>query len=119
MDGRAVPARAVDDPVHDQQRQITGDLVCRGRTLIGTPNDGNAVPAAVRSGPPTAVPLPHGPHFFGDLRDRLPDISPKALTERLGTLRERGPVKRRRLPGFPAGTRHTLTATGQALRPSW
>ncbi|MFF9132475.1 winged helix-turn-helix transcriptional regulator [Streptomyces sp. NPDC014806] len=91
--------------------------VCRGRTLIGTPNDWNAVPAAVRSGPPTAVPLLHGPHFFGDLRDRLPDISPKALTERLGTLRERGPVKRRRLPGFPVGTRYTLTATGQALRP--
>ncbi|WP_258054714.1 helix-turn-helix domain-containing protein [Streptomyces sp. Ru71] len=61
--------------------------------------------------------LMHGPHSFGELRARLPRISPKVLTERLDTLRERGLVERQRLPGFPVRTRYTLTAAGRALRP--
>ncbi|MFF4042435.1 MULTISPECIES: winged helix-turn-helix transcriptional regulator [unclassified Streptomyces] len=61
--------------------------------------------------------LMHGPHSFGTLRDRLPEISPKVLTERLHALRERGLVAQERLPGFPARTRYTLTSSGQALRP--
>ncbi|MCX5192539.1 helix-turn-helix transcriptional regulator [Streptomyces sp. NBC_00249] len=61
--------------------------------------------------------LMHSPHSFGALRERLPDLSPKVLTDRLHTLVERGLVTQQRLPGFPVRTRYTLTATGRALRP--
>ncbi|WP_404952713.1 winged helix-turn-helix transcriptional regulator [Streptomyces sp. 147326] len=54
---------------------------------------------------------------FGALSARLPDISPKVLTERLRTLEGRGLVVRERLAGFPVRTRYGLTAAGAALRP--
>ncbi|MGW7439122.1 winged helix-turn-helix transcriptional regulator [Streptomyces sp. NPDC054849] len=58
-----------------------------------------------------------GPLSFGALAARLPDISPKVLTERLRTLEERGLAVRERLTGFPVRTRYGLTASGAALRP--
>lgn len=58
-----------------------------------------------------------GPLSFGVLAARLPDISPKVLTERLRTLEGQGLVLRERLPGFPVRTRYGLTAAGTALRP--
>ncbi|MER5780937.1 helix-turn-helix domain-containing protein [Streptomyces mobaraensis] len=61
--------------------------------------------------------LMHGPQSFGALRDRLPEISPKVLSDRLHTLRERGLLVQERLPGFPVRTRYTLTPAGRALRP--
>lgn len=61
--------------------------------------------------------LMHGPHSFGALRARLPEISPKVLTERLHALRDRGLVDQERLAGFPVRTRYTLTPAGLALRP--
>ncbi|MFI5529618.1 winged helix-turn-helix transcriptional regulator [Kitasatospora sp. NPDC051853] len=61
--------------------------------------------------------LMHGEHSFGTLRDRLPEISPKVLSERLLALRERGLVTQERLPGFPVRTRYALTEAGRALRP--
>ncbi|MGW0391224.1 winged helix-turn-helix transcriptional regulator [Streptomyces sp. NPDC003042] len=61
--------------------------------------------------------LMHGPFSFGDLAARLPEISPKVLTERLRTLEDRGLAARERLSGFPARTRYRLTPTGWALRP--
>ncbi|MGI5337597.1 winged helix-turn-helix transcriptional regulator [Streptomyces sp. CA-181903] len=61
--------------------------------------------------------LMHGPHSFGALRDRLPEISPKVLSDRLHTLLQRGLLVRERLPGFPVSTRYTLTPAGRALRP--
>ncbi|MFB9372030.1 helix-turn-helix domain-containing protein [Kitasatospora albolonga] len=61
--------------------------------------------------------LLHADHSFGTLRERLPEISPKVLTERLDELRGRGLVERERLPGFPVRTRYALTDTGRALRP--
>lgn len=61
--------------------------------------------------------LMHRPHSFGDLRERLPEISPKVLTERLRVLEQRGLVERERLRGFPVRTRYHLTTAGYALRP--
>lgn len=58
-----------------------------------------------------------GPLSFGALSARLPDISPKVLTERLRTLEAQGLAVRERLPGFPVRTRYGLTAAGAALRP--
>ncbi|MFI1172762.1 winged helix-turn-helix transcriptional regulator [Streptomyces melanogenes] len=54
---------------------------------------------------------------FGALRERLPDISPKVLADRLHILRERGLVAQERLPGFPVRTRYALTESGRLLRP--
>ncbi|MFJ4778137.1 winged helix-turn-helix transcriptional regulator [Streptomyces sp. NPDC088762] len=61
--------------------------------------------------------LMHAEHSFGALRERLPDISPKVLTDRLHILRERGLVTQERLPGFPVRTRYALTQAGRSLRP--
>ncbi|WP_245650385.1 winged helix-turn-helix transcriptional regulator [Nocardia harenae] len=61
--------------------------------------------------------LMHGPSSFGDLAARLPEISPKVLTERLHGLRDGGLVHRERLAGFPVRTRYALTPAGETLRP--
>ncbi|WP_251056288.1 helix-turn-helix domain-containing protein [Streptomyces sp. ISL-94] len=61
--------------------------------------------------------LMHTEHSFGALRERLPDISAKVLTDRLHILRERGLVTQERLPGFPVRTRYALTEAGRSLRP--
>ncbi|MFI9327100.1 winged helix-turn-helix transcriptional regulator [Kitasatospora sp. NPDC052868] len=61
--------------------------------------------------------LMHGPLSFGELRTRLPEISPKVLADRLRVLEERGLVVCERLRGFPVRTSHRLTETGRALRP--
>ncbi|SOB81125.1 winged helix-turn-helix transcriptional regulator [Streptomyces sp. 1331.2] len=61
--------------------------------------------------------LMHGPAAYGDLRERLPEISSKVLAERLQALAERELVSRERLAGFPARTRYRLTPAGEALRP--
>ncbi|WP_129841210.1 helix-turn-helix domain-containing protein [Streptomyces sp. RFCAC02] len=58
-----------------------------------------------------------GPASFGALRQRLPDLSAKVLTERLRTLEGNGLLIHERLPGFPAVSRYTLTGAGLALRP--
>jgi DNA-binding HxlR family transcriptional regulator len=59
----------------------------------------------------------HGPHSFSGLRERLPEISAKVLTERLRVLEDRGLVAHERLAGFPVRTRYQLTPAGGALRP--
>ncbi|MFJ9950351.1 winged helix-turn-helix transcriptional regulator [Kitasatospora sp. NPDC091207] len=61
--------------------------------------------------------LMHGPLSFGELRSRLPEISPKVLADRLRVLEERGLVVCERRRGFPVRTSHRLTETGRALRP--
>ncbi|MFI6528905.1 winged helix-turn-helix transcriptional regulator [Streptomyces uncialis] len=61
--------------------------------------------------------LTHGPHSFGELRDRLPRISTKVLAERLRVLGERDLLTHDRLRGFPVRTRYRLTPAGRALRP--
>ncbi|MFJ9691237.1 winged helix-turn-helix transcriptional regulator [Kitasatospora sp. NPDC101183] len=61
--------------------------------------------------------LMHGPASYGELRDRLPTLSPKVLAERLRALEERELVVRERLVGFPVRTSYGLTARGEALRP--
>ncbi|GAA2625282.1 MULTISPECIES: helix-turn-helix domain-containing protein [Streptomyces] len=58
-----------------------------------------------------------GPLSFGELAARLPEISPKVLTDRLRALEGRGLAARDRLPGFPVRTCYHLTPAGAALRP--
>ncbi|MFE1592186.1 winged helix-turn-helix transcriptional regulator [Nocardia sp. NPDC058705] len=61
--------------------------------------------------------LMSGPLSFGELRDRLPALSAKVLTDRLRELEARDLLERRTLRGFPVRTSYDLTACGQALRP--
>ncbi|MFG3549197.1 winged helix-turn-helix transcriptional regulator [Streptomyces sp. NPDC047725] len=58
-----------------------------------------------------------GPRGFTELRELLPELSAKVLTERLRTLQYRGLVTAERLRGFPVRTRYALTEAGRALRP--
>ncbi|WFB11143.1 helix-turn-helix transcriptional regulator [Streptomyces sp. LX-29] len=99
-----------------------GDLVPspRGRTARPEADCPVEIALAAVSGRWTTLvlrELMHAPQSFGTLRERLPEISPKVLSERLHTLRERGLVAQERLPGFPVRTRYTLTTAGLALRP--
>ncbi|MFF2042514.1 winged helix-turn-helix transcriptional regulator [Kitasatospora sp. NPDC058170] len=58
-----------------------------------------------------------GPLSFGELRDRLPEISPKVLADRLRVMEERELAVCERLRGFPVRTSYRLTEAGLALRP--
>lgn len=104
------------------ERGWDAELVPDARGRTGRPEGGCPVELALAavSGRWTTLvlrELMHGPHGFGELRERLPEISPKILTERLRVLEERQLVVRQRLRGFPVRTRYELTATGLALRP--
>ncbi|GII76536.1 transcriptional regulator [Sphaerisporangium rufum] len=59
--------------------------------------------------------LLRGPHRFGELRDRLPTLSAKVLTDRLRTLEERGIVSRTALRGAPPAVVYALTEDGRRL----
>lgn len=59
-----------------------------------------------------------GPLRFSDLRARLPGISAKVLTERLGGLESSGIVTRRKLPPPTPAQLFQLTDWGLALEPA-
>ncbi|MCK7626973.1 helix-turn-helix transcriptional regulator [Streptomyces sp. RS10V-4] len=105
-----------------EPRAWDAELVPDARGRTGRPNPHCPVefaPAAVAGRWTTLVlrELMHGPHSFGALRGRLPEISAKVLADRLRTLEERGLLVRDWLPGFPVRTRYRLTPAGRALRP--
>ena len=59
--------------------------------------------------------LTEGPGRFAAIESRLPDITPRMLSERLRQLEAEGIVERRVLPGSPAGVEYTLTRKGRDL----
>jgi DNA-binding HxlR family transcriptional regulator len=61
--------------------------------------------------------LKEGPLRYGELRQRIPRLSDKILTERLRDLEECGLVRRRRMPGRSPYLMYKLTSSGQSLRP--
>lgn len=61
--------------------------------------------------------LMHGPHSYGRLRESLPGLSDKVLSDRLRVLADQGLVERRRTAGFPSRTSYSLTEAGFCLRP--
>ncbi|MEV4491854.1 helix-turn-helix domain-containing protein [Micromonospora coxensis] len=92
----------------------------RGRTVAPDPACPVEVALAAVSGRWTTLvlrELMEGPLAFTELRRRLPRLSAKVLTERLGELRQRGLVAVRRQAGFPTRSSYTLTEAGHALRP--
>src|SRR5260221_9454698 len=58
------------------------------------------------------------PMRFGDLRERLDDISPALLTDRLNALTEAGVVQRAALPAPFNAQVYELTETGRAIQPA-
>ncbi|MFI6026028.1 winged helix-turn-helix transcriptional regulator [Amycolatopsis magusensis] len=92
----------------------------RGRTRRPEPDCPVEIALAAISGRWTTLVLRElmaGPRSFGELREALPSLSAKVLTERLTTLADRGLAERTALPGFPPRTSHRLTPTGERLRP--
>ena len=60
--------------------------------------------------------LGDGPKRHGELKARLPGVTPKVLTARLQALRRAGLVEREEIAGFPAGAAYHLTDAGRRLR---
>ena len=58
-----------------------------------------------------------GTRRFGELRDALPGVSPKTLTERLRTMEQQGIVHREVFPVIPPRVEYSLTPLGRTLAP--
>jgi DNA-binding HxlR family transcriptional regulator len=58
-----------------------------------------------------------GTRRFGELRDALPGVSPKTLTERLRTMEQQGIVRREVFPVIPPHVEYSLTPLGRSLAP--
>jgi DNA-binding HxlR family transcriptional regulator len=62
--------------------------------------------------------LLRGPSRYVELRDAIPDISDRMLSERLQELEEEGIVLRRVIPDIPVRVEYELTQKGRALEPA-
>ncbi|MHB1610803.1 MAG: winged helix-turn-helix transcriptional regulator [Sulfobacillus sp.] len=58
-----------------------------------------------------------GPKRFGQLHDRIPQVSDRMLAERLRELEAFGIVTRTVVPTVPVQVTYTLTPKGEAFRP--
>jgi DNA-binding HxlR family transcriptional regulator len=61
--------------------------------------------------------LMDGPLHFSEIRDLVPDISDRLLSERLKELEGERIVERRVIDGAPVRVEYSLTAKGSALEP--
>jgi DNA-binding HxlR family transcriptional regulator len=61
--------------------------------------------------------LKEQPLRYAELRQRIPGLSDKVLTERLADLQRQGWIERRRDSHGTGQSRYQLTAKGQTLRP--
>jgi len=59
-----------------------------------------------------------GPARYAELRDAIPDISDRMLSERLRELEDEGLVSRSVIPATPVRVEYALTAKGRALEPA-
>ena len=59
-----------------------------------------------------------GPAHFSEIRDLVPEISDRLLSERLKELEAEGIVERRVLDGAPVRVEYAMTDKGRALEPS-
>ena len=58
-----------------------------------------------------------GTKRFGELRNALPGVSPKTLSERLRILEQQGIVERTIYPEVPPRVEYSLTTLGETLSP--
>ena len=59
-----------------------------------------------------------GPLHFSGIRQLVPELSDRLLSERLKELEQEGIVERRVLDGAPVRVEYSLTAKGRALEPA-
>jgi DNA-binding HxlR family transcriptional regulator len=59
-----------------------------------------------------------GPTHFSEIRQLVPDISDRLLSERLKELEAEGIVERRVIDGSPVRVEYKMTAKGHALQPA-
>jgi DNA-binding HxlR family transcriptional regulator len=59
-----------------------------------------------------------GPAHFSEIRDLVPDISDRLLSERLKELEAEGIVERRVIDGSPVRVEYAMTSKGRALEPA-
>jgi DNA-binding HxlR family transcriptional regulator len=59
-----------------------------------------------------------GPAHFSEIRELVPDISDRLLSERLKELEAEGMVERRVQPGSPVRVEYAMTPKGRALEPT-
>jgi DNA-binding HxlR family transcriptional regulator len=62
--------------------------------------------------------LLYGPAHFSEIRDLVPDISDRLLSERLKELEAEGIVARNVLGGSPVRVEYAMTDKGRALEPT-
>lgn len=55
---------------------------------------------------------------YAELRDKIPDITDRMLSERLRELEDEGIVSRKVIPEIPIRVEYSLTAKGRALEPA-
>jgi DNA-binding HxlR family transcriptional regulator len=61
--------------------------------------------------------LKEAPHRYSELREKIPGLSDKVLTQRLKELERLGLVVRKRVERSRAAQAYVLTARGESLRP--
>ena len=62
--------------------------------------------------------LLEGPARFSEIKECVPDLSDRLLSERLKELESQGIVEREVIDGIPVRVQYTLTPKGQALGPT-
>jgi DNA-binding HxlR family transcriptional regulator len=65
-----------------------------------------------------AVLIDHGPLRFGEIREAVPGVSDRLLSERMKELELRGVVERTVVPGPPISVHYDVTAMGRELKPA-
>jgi DNA-binding HxlR family transcriptional regulator len=61
--------------------------------------------------------LKEAPHRYGELREKIPGLADKVLTQRLRELESQGLVMKKRIEKDRAAQAYALTARGESLRP--
>jgi len=62
--------------------------------------------------------LMRSPARYAEIRDSIPDITDRMLSERLRELEDEGIVSRKVIPEIPIRVEYSLTAKGRALEPA-
>ena len=65
-----------------------------------------------------AVLIDHGPLRFSEIRQAVPGVSDRLLSERVRELEDRGVVARTVHPGPPISVTYDVTTMGRELRPA-
>ena len=107
-DGQAVTARR--GPSSENGTAVAGEccgLYHRGVELIGKRWTGAILSVMME-----------GPLRFSEVRQRVPDLSDRLLSERMKELEAEGLVERRVLDEVPLRVEYGLTAKGRALEPA-